>query len=173
MLVVDEFQDMIERFPELGAVVADVAARGRSLGVPLVLASQRPNGIVREQVTANCAIRVSLRVMQAADSIAVVGSDEAAYIDAGTPGRGVVDAGDGRPVRFQSARVDPTEIDRLMRSLLVRGKDEPFTSGRIEHGLPRVQPRRIGLARVHASGAGHDGWFAHGAVPCVGPRLDQ
>jgi S-DNA-T family DNA segregation ATPase FtsK/SpoIIIE len=48
VIVIDEFQAMIERFPELGAVIGDIAARGRSLGVHLVLASQRPNGVVRE-----------------------------------------------------------------------------------------------------------------------------
>ena len=90
---------MIERFPELGSVIADIAARGRSLGVHLVLASQRPNGVVREQVTANCAIRVSLRVMQRADSLAVVGTDLAAEIAPDTPGRGILDRGDGHPVR--------------------------------------------------------------------------
>ena len=143
VLVVDEFQAMIERFPELGAVVADVAARGRSLGVHLVLASQRPNGIVREQVTANCAIRVSLRVMQAADSVAVVGSDEAASIDAETPGRGVVDAGDGRPVLFQSARVDPEAIDRLLRrSAGLRAVRRPWVGP-----LPdRISPVDLDLA---------------------------
>ncbi|MCD2443912.1 hypothetical protein LQ757_16645 [Agromyces sp. SYSU K20354] len=106
VLVVDEFQAMIERFPELGAVIADIAARGRSLGLHLVLASQRPNGVVREQVTANCAIRVSLRVMQRADSIAVVGVESAAEIAPDTPGRGIVDRGDGCPMTFQSAVVD-------------------------------------------------------------------
>lgn len=110
VLVVDEFQAMIERFPDLGSVIADIAARGRSLGVHLVLASQRPNGIVREQVTANCAIRVSLRVMQRADSLAVVGTELAAEIAPDTPGRGIVDRGDGCPVPFQSAVADVTAL---------------------------------------------------------------
>lgn len=113
VIVVDEFQAMIERFPELGAVIADIAARGRSLGVHLVLASQRPNGVVRDQVTANSPIRVSLRVMQRADSIAVVGTDAAAAIRSDLPGRGVIDVGDGIPVVFQSARVDAASLDRL------------------------------------------------------------
>lgn len=116
VLVVDEFQAMVERFPELGSVVADVAARGRSLGVHLVLASQRPNGVVREQVSANCSIRVSLRVRQRADSLAVVGTEAAAAIRPDTPGRGVVDVGDGSPVSFQSAVIDPTVLQRLQRS---------------------------------------------------------
>lgn len=113
VIVVDEFQAMIERFPDLGAVIADIAARGRSLGVHLVLASQRPNGVVREQVTANCAIRVSLRVMQRSDSIAVVGTEAAASIRPDTPGRGIVDVGDGVPLAFQSARVDGRSLERL------------------------------------------------------------
>jgi DNA segregation ATPase FtsK/SpoIIIE, S-DNA-T family len=115
VIVIDEFQAMVERFPELGAVIADIAARGRSLGVHLVLASQRPNGVVREQVTANCAIRVSLRVMQRADSIAVVGTDAAASIRPDAPGRAVIDTGDGAPVVFQSARVDERSLTRLRR----------------------------------------------------------
>lgn len=113
VIVVDEFQSMVERFPDLGPVIADIAARGRSLGVHLVLASQRPNGVVREQVVANCAIRVSFRVMQRADSVAVVGSDAAASIRPDTPGRGIIDVGDGLPVMFQSARVDAASIARL------------------------------------------------------------
>lgn len=116
VIVVDEFQAMLERFPELGSVVADVAARGRSLGVHLVLASQRPNGVVREQVSSNCSIRVSLRVRQRADSLAVVGTEAAAAIRPDTPGRAVVDLGDASPVLFQSAMVDPAALERLRRS---------------------------------------------------------
>ncbi|MFC5788267.1 FtsK/SpoIIIE domain-containing protein [Agromyces tardus] len=112
VVVVDEFQAMIERFPDVGPVIADIAARGRSLGLHLVLAAQRPNGIVREQVAANCPIRVSLRVIDRADSVAVVGVDAAAAIDAALPGRGILDAGDGHAAPFQSALVDATAIAR-------------------------------------------------------------
>ena len=127
ILVVDEFQAMIARFPDLGAVIADVAARGRSLGVHLVLASQRPNGVVREQVTANCAIRVSLRVVQRADSIALVGTAAAAEIRPDTPGRGVIDRGDGAPVAFQSALADATVIAQIReRHALARRARRPW-----------------------------------------------
>lgn len=110
VIVVDEFQAMIEQFGELGAVVADIAGRGRSLGVHLVLASQRPNGVVREQITANCAIRVSLRVMQRSDSLAVVGTEAAAAIPPDAPGRGVIDRGDGDAMLFQSAVADQAAV---------------------------------------------------------------
>ncbi|UIP58172.1 FtsK/SpoIIIE domain-containing protein [Agromyces marinus] len=110
VVVIDEFQAMIERFPELGSAVADIAARGRSLGVHLILSAQRPNGVVREQVSANCGIRMSLRVLQRADSVAVVGTDAAAHLDPSRPGRVMVDAGDARAVEAQSALADPDTI---------------------------------------------------------------
>lgn len=124
VIVVDEFQAMIERFPGLGAVIGDIAARGRSLGVHLVLASQRPNGVVREQVTANCAIRVSLRVMQRSDSVAIVGTDTAASIPPDAPGRGVIDPGDGCPVPFHSAVADPALLatTRAMTASMPRAR---------------------------------------------------
>ena len=114
VIVVDEFQAMLERFPALGTIIADIAARGRSLGVHLVLASQRPNGVVREQVSANCAIRVSLRVLQRADSEAVVGTPSASEIPPDLPGRGVIDPGDGCPVLFQSAVATPSAIAEVL-----------------------------------------------------------
>ena len=77
-----------------------------------MLAAQRPNGVVREQVTANCPIRVSLRVIHRADSIAVVGDGAAAEIDPASPGRAILDAGDGRVTAFQSAIADATAIAR-------------------------------------------------------------
>ncbi|MFF2370201.1 FtsK/SpoIIIE domain-containing protein [Agromyces sp. NPDC058110] len=113
VVVVDEFQAMIHRFRELGQVVADIAARGRSLGVHLVLASQRPNGVLGEQILANAPIRVSLRVMTRADSAAVVGTDAAAEIRADRPGRGVADRGDGAPVPFQAALVGVADIEAV------------------------------------------------------------
>ncbi|QEO13413.1 hypothetical protein FLP10_02540 [Agromyces intestinalis] len=113
VVVVDEFPAMIERFPALGEVIADLAARGRSLGVHLVLAAQRPNGVVRDAITANCQLRIALRVLARSDSVAVIGSDHAAGLPAGTPGRAVLVRGDGRPTVFQSAFADAGALDGL------------------------------------------------------------
>lgn len=143
VVVVDEFQAMIERFPDLGPVIGDIAARGRSLGVHLVLAAQRPNGVVREQVTANCPIRVSLRVMHRADSVAVVGVDAAAAIEPGIPGRGIVDPGDGRPVAFQSAIADASAISRA--------RDAHAGSPRPRRPWLDPLPTRVGIDELAAS----------------------
>jgi S-DNA-T family DNA segregation ATPase FtsK/SpoIIIE len=114
VIVIDEFQAMVERFPDLAPLIADIAARGRSLGVHLVLAAQRPNGVVRENVTANCGLRVSLRVLHRADSLAVLGVGDAAELDAACPGRAIL-ARDGGAVEFQSALVSAAELERRRR----------------------------------------------------------
>jgi S-DNA-T family DNA segregation ATPase FtsK/SpoIIIE len=116
VIAVDEFAAMMSQFPDLHALFADVAARGRSLGVHLILCTQRPAGVVRDAVLANTDLRISLRVNNRADSIAVVGSDAAAEIPADARGRGVVQlAGDaGQLVQFAiaSARDSNTVVDR-------------------------------------------------------------
>jgi S-DNA-T family DNA segregation ATPase FtsK/SpoIIIE len=114
VIVVDEFQALLERFAELGDVIADIAARGRSLGMHLVLATQRPNGVVREQISANCRLRVCLRVLQPGDSRAVVGVPDAARIPPSIPGRAVLDRGDGQARVFQSAIADPLHLELLL-----------------------------------------------------------
>lgn len=168
VVVVDEFQAMVERFPDLGEVVADVAARGRSLGVHLVLASQRPNGVVRDQVTANCGIRISLRVLQRSDSLAVVGTDAAALIEAGRPGRAVADPGDGRAVRFQSALADVEAVDRaLRRHADARPPRRPWLDP-----LPRsVTLETIGAVLAHGRPAATSAAVAAGDEPGRAPIL--
>ena len=151
VIVVDEFQAMIERFPELGGVIADIAARGRSLGAHLVLASQRPNGVVREQVTANCAIRISLRVIDRADSLAVVGSAAAASIGPETPGRGIVDPGDGRLVPFQSAIADPRTIEAIrVAAATAPSPRRPWVAPLPERLEPEALARAVEAAPVPA-----------------------
>jgi S-DNA-T family DNA segregation ATPase FtsK/SpoIIIE len=78
LIVVDEFAAMATEFPELHGLFADLAARGRSLGVHLVLCTQRPSGVVRDAVLANASLRMSLRVNNRGDSAAVIGTDAAA-----------------------------------------------------------------------------------------------
>lgn len=88
VIVVDEFAALLGEHPELHAVFTDVAARGRALGMHLVLGTQRPSGVVRESLLANCPLRISLRVTDPADSRAVIGTDAASTLPGGPDGRG-------------------------------------------------------------------------------------
>ncbi|WP_411698110.1 FtsK/SpoIIIE domain-containing protein, partial [Conyzicola sp.] len=113
LIVVDEFAAMVSGFPELHAVFADIAARGRSLGVHLVLCTQRPAGVIRDSVLANSALRLSLRVNNRADSAAVIGSDAAASLPVEPRGRAFVAADGDEPVLAQFPLVTQGDIDRV------------------------------------------------------------
>jgi S-DNA-T family DNA segregation ATPase FtsK/SpoIIIE len=115
VIVVDEFAAMIEAFPALHALFADLVARGRSLGIHVVLSTQRPAGVVRDAVIANCALRLSLRVHSAADSTAVVGTPAAAELSAAEPGRCVINR-DGRQILAQLAVTPPALITSVADS---------------------------------------------------------
>ncbi|TDX78370.1 S-DNA-T family DNA segregation ATPase FtsK/SpoIIIE [Rathayibacter sp. PhB151] len=115
VVVVDECAVVLERAPELHRTFADIAARGRSLGVHLVLCTQRPVGVVRDAVAANCGLRIALRVHDAADSRALIGSDAAARIPHRAAGRCVVSVG-GRGQLVQAALAQEDDIARARRS---------------------------------------------------------
>jgi S-DNA-T family DNA segregation ATPase FtsK/SpoIIIE len=116
VIVVDEFATMLTTFPELHALFVDIAARGRSLGVHLILCTQRPNGVVRDALLANCSLRISLRVNNTEDSHAVLGTAAAAALSAGTPGRCLIAAGDGDPVLTQVATVTERDLRAISES---------------------------------------------------------
>ena len=116
VIVVDEFAAMIESFPDLHGVFVDLAARGRSLGVHLVLCTQRPAAAVRDGVLANCDIRISLRVNNAGDSIAVVGVPDAASLPSTRPGRVVATLGGRAPVLAQIAEAVAADVAVVRRS---------------------------------------------------------
>ena len=105
LVVIDEFAALAKELPDFMAALVDVAQRGRSLGVHLLLATQRPNGVINDNIRANTNLRLSLRVQDVQDSMDVVGTADAAGLPRSRPGRGYVRRGPGDVVAFQSALV--------------------------------------------------------------------
>ena len=105
VIVIDEYAAMAEELPDFVRGLVGIAARGRSLGVHLVLATQRPGGVVSPEIRANTNLRVALRVTDVAESQDVIDAPDAASIAKGTPGRGYVRTGHASLQVFQSARV--------------------------------------------------------------------
>ncbi|WP_307866447.1 FtsK/SpoIIIE domain-containing protein [Leucobacter chromiisoli] len=101
VIVVDEFAALAAEVPEFVPGVVDIAQRGRSLGLHLVLATQRPAGVITGSLRANTNLRVALRMADEADSTDVIGAKDAAFFDPGFPGRGAIKIGPGRVSRFQ------------------------------------------------------------------------
>ncbi|MGV8911872.1 MAG: FtsK/SpoIIIE domain-containing protein [Rhodoglobus sp.] len=110
VIVVDEFAAMMGDYPQLHALFSDIAARGRSLGVHLILCTQRPSGVVRDALLANADLRVSLRVNNGADSSAVIGSDRAAELPARAKGRAWVAHGSSSAELVQFALATPRDV---------------------------------------------------------------
>lgn len=110
VIVVDEYAALAGTSPALQAIFADLAARGRSLGIHLILCTQRPAEGIRDTVLANCSLRLSLRVNNRADSESVVGSAVAAQLPRHPPGRAVLLCADGEPAPVQLALASPADV---------------------------------------------------------------
>lgn len=105
VIVVDEFAALVKEVPEFVDGVVNVAQRGRSLGLHLVLATQRPSGVIRDNLRANTNLRIALRMADAADSTDVIGSKIAAGFDPGIPGRAASRTGPTALIPFQTGYV--------------------------------------------------------------------
>jgi S-DNA-T family DNA segregation ATPase FtsK/SpoIIIE len=115
VVVVDEFAALVTERPELHALFADLSSRGRSLGVHLILCTQRPAGVVRDAVLANVAVRIVLRVADRADSLGLIGDDSASRIPASPRGRAMLLDGSGRRRLVQLALAAPEDLRRASR----------------------------------------------------------
>jgi S-DNA-T family DNA segregation ATPase FtsK/SpoIIIE len=114
VIVVDEAAAMLAAFPDLAGLFVDIAARGRALGVHLILSTQRATGVVGDGLLANCALRLSLRLTSDGDSTALLGTVAAARLPHGARGRVVV-AADGGLVTAQVATVTAGDVESVAR----------------------------------------------------------
>jgi S-DNA-T family DNA segregation ATPase FtsK/SpoIIIE len=120
VIVIDEFATLAKEVPEFVSGVVDVAQRGRSLGLHLVLATQRPGGSVTESIRANTNLRIALRVSEPGESSDVLGSDVAARIRGDQRGRAFSRVGQSEPVEFQAAYVGGvSRLGARTRSVIV------------------------------------------------------
>ncbi|MEV0183965.1 FtsK/SpoIIIE domain-containing protein [Streptomyces sp. NPDC050625] len=118
LIVIDEFASMVRDLPDFVTGLVNIAQRGRSLGIHLLLATQRPSGVVSPEIRANTNLRIALRVTDGGESSDVIDSPEAGHISKNTPGRAYVRLGHASLVPFQSGRVggrrpgaaDPTAL---------------------------------------------------------------
>lgn len=147
VVVVDEFAALLGDHPELHALFADLAARGRALGIHLVLGTQRAAGVIRESLLANCPLRISLRVTDASDSRTVLGTDQAAELPGGVDSRGrayVRRAGDARPLPVRIALSDAADVAAACARGAGAAPRRPW--------LPEL-PHELSLAELRAGGA--------------------
>ncbi len=79
-IVSDEFAELKSQQPEFMAQLISTARIGRSLGVHLILATQKPSGVVNDQIWSNSKFKVCLKVQEKSDSMEMIKRPDAAAI---------------------------------------------------------------------------------------------
>jgi len=141
VVVIDEFATLVKALPEFVDALVSIAQRGRSLGMHLIMATQRPSGSVSDAIKNNVKLRLALRLESASDSKDVIDSPAAASIGSRQWGRGFyrLSATEVLPVQTAlSTGVTPPDAESSGVTLL------PF---RLASG------ERAGLASTDSAGA--------------------
>ncbi|GAA1862026.1 hypothetical protein GCM10009715_06720 [Paeniglutamicibacter psychrophenolicus] len=105
VVLIDEFRVFATELPQALERVIHIATVGRSLGIHLVLSTQRPAGTVSAPLRANIGSVIALRTIGEAESNDLIGSSVAARLDPSAPGLAYFRRGGGAPLGFR-ARVN-------------------------------------------------------------------
>lgn len=127
-IIIDEFAELKREEPEFMKELISVAQVGRSLGVHLILATQKPSGTVDDNIWSNTKFRLCLRVADKTDSNDMLHKPDAAYIT--QAGRGYLQVGNDEIYElFQSgwsgATYDESDLggqENIATMLTVNGK---------------------------------------------------
>lgn len=103
-VVVDEFAELLQNYPDFIGLFDRICRVGRSLRVHLLLATQSLNtgGTRIDKLEPNLTYRIALRTTSSAESKAVIGTPEAQYISNKESGVGFLRVGMEDPVKFQT-----------------------------------------------------------------------
>ena len=178
LIVIDEFAELKREEPDFMRELISVAQVGRSLGVHLILSTQKPSGTVDDNIWSNSNFRLCLRVQTKEDSADMLGTPDAAYIT--QAGRGYLQVGNQELYEmFQSGysgapyapdAVPDSEASTLMtltgRVELRYGGKQP-ASGKTEEcsQLDAVRDYLIRIAREEGYRGEHQLWMPPLANP--------
>ncbi|MEX5637208.1 FtsK/SpoIIIE domain-containing protein [Parafrankia sp. FMc2] len=136
LLVIDEFATFAREVPDFIPGLVSLAQRGRSLGIHLVLATQRPAGVVTGDIRANTNLRIALRVTDPMESSDVIDTPDAAFIPSTAAGRALARLAHRSAVLFQTAycgapyqQSADADVDATTRPVGTRGADTADTAG--------------------------------------------
>lgn len=101
-LISDEFAELKSEQPDFMKELVSTARIGRSLGIHLILATQKPSGVVDDQIWSNSKFKLALKVQNKSDSNEILKTPDAAEIT--LPGRSYLQVGNNEIYElFQSA----------------------------------------------------------------------
>ena len=128
VVVIDEFAALAKELPDFLSALVGIAQRGRSLGVHLILATQRPAGVVTDEIRANTNLRLALRLNDVADAHDVVNDAVPTEFSRALPGRSALRLGPDELIVFQAVRCTGPVVAED-RGLVVR---HPATNNCVE-----------------------------------------
>ena len=121
IIVIDEYAELKKEKPDLMADLISIAETGRSLGIHLVIATQRPEGNVDDNIRSNVRTDICLRVQNKESSMDVLGRPDAAYISC--LGRAYIKVGENEVFeQFQTAYSDAETVSGI-KTLLAEASD--------------------------------------------------
>ncbi|WP_284979744.1 FtsK/SpoIIIE domain-containing protein [Arthrobacter sp. fls2-241-R2A-200] len=139
-VVIDEFRMLVDEAPGALRELMRVATVGRSLGIHLVMATQRPQGALTADIRANVTSSIALRVQTEMESVDIINAKSAAFISVETPGRAYLARASSSPVEFQTASLAAQIGDETPLNPLTSG--EPAVKSAVESlEQPRQQSR--------------------------------
>lgn len=101
-IISDEFAELKSEQPDFMKELVSTARIGRSLGIHLILATQKPSGVVDDQIWSNSKFKLALKVQDRQDSNEILKTPDAADIT--LPGRAYLQVGNNEIYElFQSA----------------------------------------------------------------------
>ena len=115
-IIIDEFAELKKEEPEFMKDLISVARVGRSLGVHLILATQKPTGVVDDNVLSNSRFRICLRLQDRMDSMEMLRRPDAADIT--NSGRAILQVGNDEIfTMFQGAyTMDKSDVKEKKKS---------------------------------------------------------
>ncbi|MFF2245187.1 FtsK/SpoIIIE domain-containing protein [Arthrobacter sp. NPDC058130] len=135
VIFIDEFRILVDEVPGALSELMRIAAIGRSLGIHLIMATQRPQGALNADIRANVTSCIALRVQSGPESFDVMGSGLAAAIPIARPGRAFLIRGAQAPEEFQTATLTPGTAGRANSAVTVRTVTEHVTRPHVVAGL--------------------------------------
>lgn len=148
LLVVDEFAELKKEEPEFMQEIISVSQVGRSLGVHLILATQKPAGCVDDKIWSNTRFRLCLRVADKQDSTDMLHRPEAAFLTGA--GKGYLQVGND-------------ELFLLFQAGYCKAPYQPGAKNQRATALVSVTGRRLSLKR-EASQKQKNNWNVSGNI---------
>ncbi|XJF11782.1 type VII secretion protein EccCb [Mycobacterium sp. AMU20-3851] len=174
LIVIDEFSELLSKHPDFAELFVAIGRLGRSLGMHLLLASQRLDEGRLRGLETHLSYRICLKTFSAAESRAILGVPDAYELPA-APGAAYLKTSDGRLLRLRTAFVSGPDIRvgtlRNARPRLFTCASDPAEDGPAPDGHDSPTVLDIALDRLVGHGTpAHRMWLP---VPATSPTLDD